>query len=278
MGKILPEFWSGIFVPAFILAGPKGIFTVFGQEVFNLHNLTISNILAMQTIQTPFRPTVILLDVYETLLDMSEVEKRVNLLLDSKNGYTIWFEMFMQYCFVDNCIVQFNDFPSIAYATLQMAGRTLGREIGERDINDVLELLKHLPVHEGVQEGLSKLNDAGYRIAALTNSPEKTVRERMERTGLISYFEKVMSAEHVKKYKPSIAVYEWAIVQLEVEANEILLVSAHGWDLAGAVNAGLQTAYMKQSKQMLYPLAPEPAYICTSLLDLSQQLQTINAL
>jgi 2-haloacid dehalogenase len=230
----------------------------------------------MQAIHAPVKPTVILLDVYETLLDMNEVEKKVNQLLDSKRGYTIWFELFMQYCFVDNCIVQFNDFPSIAYATMQMAGRTLGKEIGEHDINGVMELLKHLPVHDGVQEGLSQLNDAGFRIAALTNSPEKTVTERMERTGLISYFERVMSAEHVKKYKPSIAVYRWAVTQLGVQPNEVLLVSAHGWDLAGAVNAGLQTAYLEQSKQMLYPLAPEPTYKCASLADLANQLQTIN--
>ncbi len=231
----------------------------------------------MQLNEEKDKPAVVLLDVYETLLDMTVVEKRVNQILDNKRGYFLWFELFMQYCFVDNCIVQFNDFASIAYATMQMAGRTLGEEIDEHDINEVLELLKHLPVHEGVQEGLSQLNDAGFRIAALTNSPERTVTERMERTGLISYFEKVLSAEHVRKYKPSLEVYEWAIAQLNVQPGEVLLVSAHGWDLAGAVNAGMQTAYLKQSKQMLYPLAPKPNYICTSLTDLASQLKPLTA-
>lgn len=227
----------------------------------------------MQPPEITARPTTIMLDVYETLLDMTGVEKIVNQILDSKRGYILWFDLFMQYCFVDNCIEQFNDFPSIAYATLQMAGRTLGQEIDERDIEEVLELMKHLPVHEGVQEGLSQLNDSGYKIAALTNSPERTVTERMERTGLISYFEAVMSAEHVKKYKPSIAVYDWAIGKMGVRLEDVLLVSAHGWDLAGAVNAGMRTAYLKQSKQMLYPLAPKPDYICTSLTDLAGQLK-----
>ncbi|OQP50269.1 haloacid dehalogenase type II [Niastella populi] len=231
----------------------------------------------MQLSEVKARPAVVLLDVYETLLDMTVIEKRVNQILDNKRGYFIWFELFMQYCFVDNSIVQFNDFASIAYATMQMAGRTLGEEIDEHDINEVLELLKHLPVHEGVQEGLSQLNDAGFRIAALTNSPERTVTERMERTGLISYFEKVMSAEHVRKYKPSLEVYEWAIAKLNVQPGEVLLVSAHGWDLAGAVNAGMQTAYLKQPKQMLYPLAPKPDYICTSITDLAGQLKAVHS-
>jgi 2-haloacid dehalogenase len=219
------------------------------------------------------RPKLILLDVYETMLDMSEVERRVNNLMASKRGYLIWFEQFMQYCFVDNCTVQFNDFSSIAKATMQMTAKILGRTITEDDIDYILEHLKHLPLQDGVQEGLSLLHDQGLRIAALTNSPEKTVRERMERTGLISYFEKVLSAEKVKKYKPCKEVYEWAAAMLELELSDILLVSAHGWDIAGAANAGMQTAYVKQPRQMLYPLAPEPTFTCTDLPDFAMQVK-----
>ena len=220
------------------------------------------------------RPQVILLDVYETLLDMTEVERRVNVLLDSKRGYIIWFNLFMQYCFVDNCTIQFNDFASIAKATMQMAGRTLGRALDEYDIDDVLELLKHLPAHEGVQRGLSMLNDMDFRIAALTNSPEQTVRHRMESTGMVSYFEKVLSAEHVKKYKPCIEVYTWAAEKMDVDPQDVLLVSAHSWDIAGAANAGMQSAYVRRD-QMLYPLAPEPTYTCATIEDLADQLETI---
>lgn len=220
-------------------------------------------------------PKVILLDVYETLLDMAEVERRVNVLLDSKRGYAFWFELFMQYCFVDNCTVQFNDFASIAKATMQMAASSLGKTVSEHGINDVLELLKHLPVHNGVPQGLSRLNDIDFRVAALSNAPEQTVRHRMERTGLISFFENVLSAEHVEKYKPSVEVYRWAARQMQAEPSEVLLVSAHGWDIAGAANASMQTAYIRQGRQMLYPLAPKPNLTCVNLEDLADQLETV---
>lgn len=219
------------------------------------------------------RPQMLLMDVYETMLDMSEVERRVNSITDSKRGYLIWFELFMEYCFVDNCTAQFNDFISIARATLKMTGKALRREVSEMEIDRVLELMKHLPLHAGVQKGLSLLNDMGFRMAALTNSSEKMVSDRMGPTGLVSYFERVLSAEHVHKYKPSIIVYKWAAEQLEVPLDEVLLVTAHGWDIAGGANAGMQTALIKRSNQVLYPLAPEPNYICTSLIDLAQKLQ-----
>lgn len=218
------------------------------------------------------KPQVILFDVYETLLDMGDVEKKVNVLFDSSKGYAVWFAMFMEYCFVANCANQYQAFTAIARATMQMAGNKLGKTIRDSDIDFVLELLKHLPVHENVQECLSELNDKGYRISALTNSPEKVVCERMERTGLISYFENVLSAEKVKKYKPGLEVYEWAARKLGAGAKDIMLVSAHSWDIVGAASAGMQTAFLKKGKQLLYPLAPKPTLVCSSLADLVNQL------
>lgn len=220
-------------------------------------------------------PKLILLDVYETILDMGEIEKRVNAMMKSKRGYIIWFELFMQYSFVDNCTVQFHDFQSIADATLKMASQVLKTEVSSEDVQSVLELMKHLPLKENVQAGLSSLHDQNFRMAALTNSPEQIVRDRMERTGLISYFENVFSAEHVRKYKPAIEVYRWAAESVGLAPDEILVVSTHGWDIAGAENAGMQTAYMVQSNQMLYPLAPDPDFICKDLLSLSEKLHTL---
>jgi 2-haloacid dehalogenase len=95
---------------------------------------------------------------------MTGVERRANELLGSKRGYMIWFELFMQYCFVDNCTSKFNDFTSIAKATMQMAGRTLVQSLNENDINIVLEYLKHLPVHEGVQEGAFLPQRSGFGL------------------------------------------------------------------------------------------------------------------
>lgn len=220
-------------------------------------------------------PKLILFDVYETILDMSDIARRVNALLDSKRGYTIWFELCMQYTFVDNCTVQFHDFQSIATATLRMTAQLLRSSITDDEIKGVLEMMKHLPVKENVQEGLSGIADQDFRIAALTNSPAALVMHRMEQSGLISYFEEVLSAEGVHKYKPSIEVYRWAAHKLNVECSDIMMVSGHGWDIAGAKNAGFQTAYIRQSNQLLYPLAPTPDLTCRDIVDLCDQLKNI---
>lgn len=221
------------------------------------------------------KPKIIVFDVYETLLTMSDVERRVNQLMDSSRGYTIWFELLMQYCFVNNSLDNFHDFVSIGKATLQMTASRLGRTVTEPEANDILTLLKHLPVHEDVQSCLSELNDKGYTIIALTNAPEKLVLERMERTGLISYFSHVFSAETVKKYKPEKSVYHWAAKKANCSPEEMLMVTAHGWDIAGAANAGMKTGFLQREKELLYSLSPQPDLIGNRLSQLVSALVSL---
>lgn len=222
------------------------------------------------------KPKVIVFDVYETLLTMSDVERKVNQVMDSSRGYTIWFELFMQYCFANNSLDSFQDFISIGKATLQVTASKLGRSVSDAEANDVLTLLKHLPVHEDVPSCLSELKDSGYTIMALTNAPEKLVFERMERTGLVSYFDEVLSAETVKKYKPDKTVYQWAAEKIKSNVSEILLITAHGWDIAGAANAGMKTAFLKRHKEFLFPLSPEPDLTGNQLSELVSVLTTLN--
>jgi 2-haloacid dehalogenase len=218
------------------------------------------------------KPQLIIFDVYETLLDISEMGRRINVLTESKRGYTIWFELFMQYCFVNNSMDHFQDFMSIAKATLQMTGNKLGKIISETQADDVLQLLKHPPVFEEVPTALSQLRDEGYRVAALTNAPEKIVCDRMERTGLISYFEEVLSAEKARKYKPEKQVYQWAADKLHINTSEVLMVTTHIWDVAGAANAGMKTAWLQKGKQITDGLSPTPDLTCKTLIELVSML------
>lgn len=89
----------------------------------------------------------------------------------------------------------------------------------------------------------------------------------------IVYGNTMQHAERVRKYKPSVEVYRWVCQTMEVSPQEILSVTAHGWDIAGADNAGMQTAYIEQPDNMIYALSSEPGFVCKDLKDLSIQLR-----
>ena len=50
------------------------------------------------------------------------------------------------------------------------------------------------------------------------------------------------------------------------------MVAAHGWDVAGAKAAGMQTAFVARPGKALYPLAQAPDYVVKDLTELVKAL------
>lgn len=51
------------------------------------------------------------------------------------------------------------------------------------------------------------------------------------------------------------------------------MVAAHGWDVAGAKAAGLQTAFIARPAKALYPLVQKPDYNVKNLTQLVSLLK-----
>lgn len=218
------------------------------------------------------KPSVILFDVNETLLNMSPLKKRVNAILGSKRGFRIWFGMLLQYSLVDNSTGQYHDFTTIASATLDMAARALDTTIDKEKKEKTLAIIRVLPAYGEVPKGLNLLKDAGFRLATLTNSPKETLTAQLEYAGLTKFFDAMLSIDTIQKYKPAPETYHYAAHALEVNINEILMVAAHGWDIAGALEAGMQTCFIERKGQSLYNLSPLPGFIGSDLIEVAKKL------
>lgn len=219
-----------------------------------------------------FTPSVILFDVNETLLDMAPLKKKVSKLLNSKRGFKIWFTMLLQYSLVENCTHQYHDFSDIGKATLQMAAKFLKTKVTDGDIKETLSTIRQLPAYGDVEEGLKRLEDAGLRLATLSNSPMETSTAQLAHAGLTNYFEKILSVDAIKKYKPAPESYRYAAETLNISTGEMVMVAAHGWDIAGASHAGLHTAFIERKGQALYPLAPKPSITASTLVEVANEI------
>lgn len=109
-------------------------------------------------------------------------------------------------------------------------------------------------------------------MATLTNSPAKSSVPHLEQVGLKAYFEATLSVDSVEKFKPHASPYQYAADQLGVKLEEVMMVAAHGWDMAGAHRAGARAAFISRPGQVLYPLAPEPELSAPTLTDLADAL------
>lgn len=218
------------------------------------------------------RPSVIIFDVNETMLDMSPLKKKINNLLGSSKGFRIWFGMLLHYSLVDNCTTQYHDFTAIANATLDMAAKAFNKSICDKEKKEALATIKRLSAYPDVAKGLKILKQSGFRLATLTNSPLTTLTAQLKNADLSEYFEATLSVDRIKKYKPALKTYKWAAEQLSVNTAEVMLVAAHGWDIAVALQAGLQAAFIERKGQSLYTLSPSPQIAGKNLVEVVQKI------
>ncbi len=215
---------------------------------------------------------IILFDVNETLLETSPLKKKINSLLDSTKGFGIWFGMLLQYSLVDNCTNNYHDFSAIADATLDMAAKALKANIDAKEKKEALQTIEELSAYDDVPNGLKLLKENGFRLATLTNSPAATLSAQLQYAKLTEYFEATLSIDSIKKYKPALETYQWAAEQLSVSASDAKLIAAHGWDISGAMQAGLQAAFIERKGQSLYPLAAKPNFTAKDLIELANSI------
>lgn len=206
----------------------------------------------------PPRPRVLLFDVNETLLDLTPVKQGINEILQDDDGATLWFSTMLHHSLVMTVSGQHADLMAIGAAALQMLAGNRGIALGASEARQVMSTMRSLPAHPDVLPALERLKHAGYRLATLTNSSQAGVEAQLQHARLAGFFERQLSVETPQRFKPHHAVYAWAAREMAVGPAECMLVAAHGWDVAGAKWAGLQTAFIARAGQQLFPLAQPP--------------------
>lgn len=218
------------------------------------------------------KPQVLLFDVNETLVDIGPLKAKVGEVLLDPRAAELWFATLLQYSLAVTVSGQYFAFPEIGAAVLRMLATRNDVTISQDDAKQVLSVMKSLPAHQDVVPGLRRLQQAGFRLATLTNSSQDGVKAQMQAAGLSGFFERELSVQSVGRFKPHTEVYAWAAREMQVPASDCMLVAAHGWDVAGAKWAGMQAAFIARPGQHTFPLAPGPDVDTADFLGLADAL------
>ena len=220
------------------------------------------------------KPSVLFFDVNETLLDLSPLKKHIEQALGgNEHLVALWFSTLLHYSLVANVTNDYKDFGDIGVGAIMMLAQINGIELTTKDAeNAVLIPFKELPAYDDVEQGLKTLKDKDYLIVALTNSSQKSLEAKLKFAGIYEFFDAVLSAEPVKKFKPEMAVYHWAMQQVKVKPSDTLMIASHGWDIIGAQKAGMQTCFIERPGKQQFPTAPSADLSVTSLIELGSIL------
>ena len=217
-------------------------------------------------------PRVLLFDVNETLLDIKLLHRAVADVLLDDDAAKLWFTTMLQYSLVMTVSDQYASFGDIGAAVLQMLARNRDVVLKAEDAKQVMSVIRALPPHPDVRPALDQLKTRGIRLATLTNSSQEVAEAQMRHAGLDGFFERMLSVEQPRQFKPHRAVYHWAAGEMGVAPGECMLVAAHGWDVAGAKWAGLRTAFIAREGQQIFPLAETPEVDAADLLGFAEKL------
>jgi 2-haloacid dehalogenase len=217
-----------------------------------------------------------LFDVNETLLDLAAMDPHFQRIFGDAGVRVTWFNQMIQSALVATVTSAYRPFGAHAMAALEMTAEQAGIQLANGDRETIAAQLRQLPAHPEVADALGRLRDAGLRLAALTNSTEQVARAQLEHAGLIDVFELVLSADTVGRLKPAPEPYRMAAERLRVAIDEVRLVAAHAWDIAGAARAGCATAFVARPGKVLDPLVERPEIVGADLAEVADAILVID--
>lgn len=215
---------------------------------------------------------LIVFDVNETLLDLKALDPKFEQVFGNASVRTSWFGLVLRNSLVATITGRYDDFGKIAGAALEMTAQLHNVTLSDEDRTSIMGGIRSLPPHADVIPGLEKLTSAGFRLFTLTNSPSHVVETQLQNAGITAYFEKSFSVDAIKKFKPDAEVYQMTAKELGVPADQIRLVAAHDWDVAGALLAGCTSAFIARPGHVLNPAMPAPDIIGKDLIGVVEQI------
>jgi 2-haloacid dehalogenase len=218
------------------------------------------------------RDLLLAFDVNETLLDLSVLDEPFEEVLGDPSLRPAWFQAMLQLAFVGGLTGRYVDFTTAQRAALQMLARRIGRDVGDDEVDRIVNAMRQLPPHPEVAAALSLLKDAGFRQVALTNSPLDVARAQLEHAGIAPLFDDVLSADEVRQLKPAPAAYALVADRTGVSIRDVMLVAAHAWDVSGALAAGARAAFVARPGMVPSPLGEQPELVVGDIAGLAKEL------
>ena len=205
-------------------------------------------------------------DIYDTLIDTHGVIRALSDKVGDEGPRfsALWREKQLEYLFRRGLMGAYRDFNVCTRQALDYVDAALQTGLGEDDKAALMAVYRALPAFPEVQQSLAALYDRDCTLHALSNGLGASVEGLLENAGIRQFFRSVLSVDALQTFKPAPAVYHYFAEQAGVGIGDAWLVSSNGFDVIGAIAAGMRAVRLKRgAAPPLDPWEFEPtAEIC----------------
>lgn len=215
--------------------------------------------------------TVLAFDIYGTLIDthgvVTELSRHVG---DRAAEFSrIWRDKQLEYTWRKGLMRRYEDFAVCTRQALEYTDTLLQTGLDEAAMNSLMQTYRVLPAFDEVAESLQALAREDMRLYAFSNGLADAVEGLLEHAGIDAYFDGVISVDALQTFKPDPAVYHHVTEVTQTEAGQCWLVSSNCFDVIGALAAGLNAAWLRRSKAVVFdPWGIQPSLEIADLREL----------
>jgi 2-haloacid dehalogenase len=193
-------------------------------------------------------PPVVVFDVNETLSDLSPMSACFTEVGLPAHAAALWFARLLRDGFA---LTAAGDRPSFASLGAEGVRLLLAEHAVAGDPEDavqrVMAAMRGVGLHGDVVDGVRGLRAAGARLVTLTNGGTELADRLFTDADIRDEFEALLSVDDAPLWKPARASYDYASSACGVPPAAMLLVAVHPWDIHGAAQAGMRTAWLNRS-------------------------------
>jgi 2-haloacid dehalogenase len=208
-------------------------------------------------------------DAYGTLFDFASAAARCDdVPAEKRMGLTaLWRDKQLQYTWLRSLQDRYADFWQVTGDALDFALDSLGLEApGLRE--RLMDLYLGLEPFPEVREVLATLRARGFRTAILSNGSPAMLGTLVERSGVTTLFDAVLSVEAVGVFKTHPKVYQYALDALGLPARAIAFQSSNAWDAYAASDFGMRVVWCNRYGQRRERLPGAPDLEVRTLAEL----------
>jgi 2-haloacid dehalogenase len=139
----------------------------------------------------------------------------------------------------------------------------------------LLALYWELPAYAEVPLMLTTLREQGLKTATLSNGSPNMLDGAVSFSGIAKLLDAVMSVEEVGVFKPHRSVYDLVGKHFGTTPEQVLFVSANGWDAAAAAAYGFETVWVNRNGDPMDRLPGTPHHVLPDLSALPDLIRTL---
>ena len=130
---------------------------------------------------------------------------------------------------------------------------------------DLMALYDRLGAYPEAEVALAALRLRGLATAILSNGTPGMLEAAVSSAGLGAHLDAVLSVEAVGVFKPHSSVYDLVGRRFGTRPEEVLFVSANGWDAAAGAAYGFRTVWVNRRAEPVDRLPGRPDHVVPDL-------------